>query len=255
MKRIKLVGAATVGALALSFTGLAGTAHADLADDLQIMAGNADEATDALVAGIQEAIDVLTTTQSAVDTSAALGDALVAAGSALIAGTEQFGALGLGFGLLNGSLQAALQPFLNAIDDPSTAADVITGDDIAGLLGNLPRAVEALLHGNEVNGGDDDGLVCAVAELLRGNLVAGTGFAAIGTPAVAGCAAIALLGFAVTLTENTGQSDLAGPFLVAALVGPIALADYLQQAEDALAPLFEALSPVTEPVALALNGL
>lgn len=255
MIRTKLLGAATAGAVALSMTGLAGVAAADPAADVQIMLENLPEAIDELVVGVQEAVDILGSTQSAVDTAAALGDAIVAAGTALVDGTEQFGALGLGFALLNSSLQTALAPYLNAIDDPSTIGDLVNPDDISGLLANLPRAIEALLHGNEVNGGDDDGLVCAVAELLRGNLVAGTGFGAIGTPAVAGCAAIALVGFSVTLTENTGFSDLAGPFLVLSLVGPIAAADYLQQIEDALAPVFEALGPITEPVAVALNGL
>jgi hypothetical protein len=253
MQRIKLVGAATVGALALSFTGLAGPAQADLADDLQLMAGNGAEAVDALVAGLQDAIDVSTTTNSAVATSAAIGDALVAAGTELVEGTEQFGALGFAFSVINGGVQTVLAPYLNAIDDPSTAGDVVTdlGEDLATILGQLRAGVDGLLHGDAFAGG----VTQALAEAVRGNLIFGPGFDAIGAPATVGNV---FNGVGVGLTALLAGTSLEAaviPVAIVLLVAAIGGADSIQQLEDALAPVFEALVEVTEPVAVAIEGL
>lgn len=253
MKRMKLVGAATVGALALSFTGLQGTAHADLASDVQIMVDNADEALNALIAGLQEAADVAAATTSAVQTSAAIGDALVDAGSALIAGTEQFGALGLGFMVINGGVQQALFPYLNAIDNPDTAADVLSNlpNDITTLLNNLTAGVDGILHGDAFA----DGAAVALAEALRGNLIFGPGFAAIGTPAFVGNLFNGVGVGLVALTDGTSLQPAVLPLAIVLLVAAVGGADYVQQLEDALAPVFDALSDVTEPLAVAVEGL
>lgn len=253
MKRIKLVGAATVGALALSFTGLAAPAHADVADDLQIMAGNGSAAVDALVAGLQEAIDVYTETSSAVDTSAAIGQAIVDAGSALVAGTEQFGALGLGFVIINSGVQQLLAPYLGAIDDPATAGDVLSGlpEDVSGVLANLSAGVDGLLHGDGFGGG----VTTAVAEAVRGNLIAGPGFGAIGTPATVGNLFNGVGVGLTTLLAGTSLEAAVLPVAIVLLVAAIGGADYIQQLEDALAPVFEAVADVTEPVAVAIEGL
>lgn len=251
MIRTKILGAVTAGAVALSMTGLAGAAAADPADDVAIMLENLPTAVEELVAGVQEAIDVLATTQSAVDTSAALGDALVAAGSALVNGTEQFGALGLGLTLVNLGVQQVLAPYLGAIDDPSTAAGLIDPEDISTLLANLPPAVDGLLYGD----GFADGAVIAVAEALKGNLIFGPSFGAIGTPAFVGNAFNGAGVGLTTLVAGTSIEPIALPVAIILLVAAIGGADYIQQAEDALAPLFEALGPVTEPVVAALEGL
>lgn len=253
MKRIKLVGAATVGALALSFTGLQGTAHADLASDLQIVAGNADEAVTALLEGVQGAIDVLVDTQSAVQTSAALGDAVVAAGSALVANTEQFGALGFGFVVINGGVQTVLAPYLGAIDDPSTAGDALStlAADLSTILGRLGAGVDGLLHGDGFGGG----VTQAVAEALRGNLIAGPGFGAIGVPATVGNLFNGTGVGLSTLVAGTSLEAIVIPVAILLLVGAIGAGDYIVQLQDALAPAFDALADVTEPIAVAVEGL
>jgi hypothetical protein len=253
MKRFTLVGAATVCALALSFTGLAGTAHADTASDVQKVLGNLGPATDALVDGVQAALNDALATHSAVTVSADLGQALVDAGSALVAGTEQFGALGLGFSLLNGGVQAVLAPYLGAIDHPETAGDVVSGlaADLPTLLGHLSAAVDGILHG----GGNDDGLAAGLAEALRGNLTGGPGFGAVAPGALTGDAINGLGTGLTTLLAGTSLENLTIPVAVVLLVAAIGGGDYLQQLEDALAPVFSAIGPVTEPIAVAVSGL
>ena len=249
-KRMLGTVAAATAVCVMGFTTTA--AHAD---DTQIIIDNVPTAVDALVAGVQETADTLTTTQSAVATSAALGQAVVDTGSALVAGTEQFGALGLGLLLVNLGVQQGLAPYLGAIDDPSTAADLINPDDLNVLADNLGPTTEFVVAN----------LATAAAEGLKGNLVA-PGFLdpVTGTPAALGNT-LALVGDLITggavilLTQGTSFEGLGFvvpiTVLVAGAAAGGALGDYLQQIEDAVAPIAEAGAPVSAPIIELLEGL
>jgi hypothetical protein len=219
--------------LAVSVLGFAGTAHADPADDAAIILENLPAAVDLLVAGVQDAADTYTETSSAVEAADALGDALVAAGSALVAGTEQFGALGLGFSLLNGAIQGALEPYLSALDDPSTAADLFNPDDLTTILNNLSPALDNL----------QPTVVAIVIEGLGGNLMNLV------------LEVINLVGYIVTVLVGTNYEPFVQLVGIPLLVGLFAGAEYIQQLEEGLAPLFDALDPVTAPILEALEGV
>jgi hypothetical protein len=249
MNRIKLAGLATVGALGLSVSGLVGggVAQADTADDLQTMLANLPDAVDALAAGVQSAVDAFTANQSLDQLSFNLVIAVADGGNALGAGTEQFGLLGLGLALGIGGPVSILQPYLVAIDDdPASVVDLIHPEDLATLAGNLPGALQAA----------QPDLIEAIVELLDGNLIAGTElFTATGQPAFVGDAYGAVGEFLTALVagtsfESTVPLGIGVPLLVAVVVA----APYVQQAEDRLAPLFDALAPVTAPIIEALEG-
>ena len=248
MNRIKMVGAATVGALALSVTGLAGTAQADPAEDVQIMVANVPAAVDVLVAGTQSVLDSFAASNSLEELSFNLVLLARDGVDALTAGTEQFGSLGLGVALGLGGPISLLQLYLAAFDaDPASVVDMIDPNDLSTLLANLPAAVAAA----------QPGTVDALAELLRGNLTEGTGFfGGTGTPAVVGSSFEGLIAGMTALSTGTSFEftlplGIGAPLLVAA----IATASYVQQVEAAAAPGFAALAPVTEPIIAVLEGI
>ena len=248
--RRKLVGTVAAG-LAVSVLGFTTPAHAD---DTQVIIDNIPAAVNELVDGIQSTADAYLATQSAVAASAALGQGLVDTGTALVTGTEQFGALGLGLMLVNLSLQQGPAPFLGAIDDPSTAGDLLTADDFAALQANVQPALDLIVENAKT----------AVAEGLKGNLVA-PGFLdpVTGTPALLGNT-LAIVGDLSTggavllLTQNTTLQGLGTTVPILVLVGGAAaggfLGDALVQLEDAVAPVADALAPVTSPIIALLEG-
>lgn len=249
MKR--LLGAVAV-ATAVSMTSWVGVAAADPAEDVQIMLGNLPDAIDELVLGVENAVDVLAATQSLVDAYSELSDALVAAGSDLVAGTTQFGALGFGLTLFFGGIEGLLAPYLNAIDDPATAGSIIDPNDLALIGANLPAAIDALLYGCD---GCDMGLRSGLVQLLQGNLVEASFLPGLGQPAFLGDALNGTLGAVSTLVNGTDYFNLVIVVLVPMLVLGGVLEGPLVQLEDGLAPLFAALDPVTAPIVTALEGL
>lgn len=249
--RLKMVGAATVGALALSVTGLAGTAQADLADDLQIMAGNIPAAVDAMVEYTQVAFDTFEAggygypiTQLSFD----LAYVLQAGVNALTAGTEQFGSLGLGLATVTTAPLGLLIPQLMALDeDPASVLDTIDPNDVAILIGNLPAALAAA----------QPWVIETVASALVGNLTEGEGsFPGVDTPAVIGSAVAGLTEGFRALIPGTNLADNGADYTVGGvlLVPAVAVAGYAKDLEEGLAPVFDALAPVTGPIAEALAG-
>lgn len=233
MKRNRLLST-IAGGVAVSVLAFAGTAHADPADDVAKIVENVPAAVDALVDGVQATVGVLTDTGSAEATAASLGQALVAAGSALVSGTEQFGALGFGFTLINSSLQSALAPYLAAIDDPSTAGGLINPDDLQTILDNLPSTVE----------NTKPAVVSGLVGLLEGDVYNG-----LGNTSVAGVLA------AGELTNGTNLQALVAPAAIVVLIAIIAGGGYLTDIGDALAPVFESAASVTGPVIALLEAL
>lgn len=248
MNRIKMVGAATAGALALSMTGLAATAHADTAADVQIMLANLPDGVQTLVAGTQTALDNFATSQSVDQLGFNLIQAVQFAVNDITDGTEQFGSLGLGVALALAGPYSILQPYLQALDaDPASVLDLLDPNDLSTLLANLPAAIAAA----------QPAAVDALTELLRGNLSEGTGsFGGLGTPAVIGSGLESLTTLLQALATGTSFEftlpiGVVSPLLVVA----IATAGYVQDAEAQLAPVFDALAPVTDPIIVALEGL
>lgn len=249
-KWMKLAGAATVGALALS-TGMSGVAAADPAEDVATLLGNLPAAIDEVVEGLQAAVDAYNATGSFVEASNALEPELMQTIDALVAGTEQFGALG-GFGstILINSLAGVVEPVLAALDDPSLATAIIDGEDIAQLLENLVPAVSETLH----PGGANVGLICAIADTLRGNLTDGL----FASTSLSGCTIQGVATGYLKLIENVDNASIQstlGLVLVVAIAVPSAVDPHLLTLEENLAPLFEALAPVTGPIADAIAGI
>lgn len=251
----KLVGAAAVGALAMT-TGLAGVAKADLADDVAIMVENLPATVDEVVQGVQAAIDTYTTAQSFVEANAALIAELADALAALTNGTEQFALLGgLGGSLVLGSLSGTYSPILAALDDPSLAGPLLEAitRDLSIILGNVPAAARHALYPYETN----QGLMCAVADALRGNITDGL----FAPTSVSGCVVQGGGTALLALFENIpfdSISGLASPVGAVALVllaTPIVLDEHFVTLETSLAPVFGPLQVVLGPIADAIDDL
>lgn len=241
------VAAATLGG---SVVGFARPAAADPAADVQQLIDNAPAAIQTLVDGLQAAVDVYVGTDSAVATSAAIGDAVVQSGTVLVAGTEQFGALGLGLLLVNLSVQGTLHPYLSAIDDPSTAGGLVDPNALGYLLNRLPALLEA----------EQGTLARTLVLALQGNLIdPPLGFG----PAVYGEGVVGSLQNLFAWAGGDEPDDLYTTPLesvfstlgITSLVIGGALESQVTDLEAAVAPLFEALGPVTEPLIGVLEGL
>ncbi|MEX0875372.1 MAG: hypothetical protein WD646_02300 [Actinomycetota bacterium] len=242
----------TALALAGLMTAMSGTASAQdpavLLSDLQIMVENAPGAGDELAAGLQEAIDTLASTQSAEETAAAIGDALVAAGSALVAGTQQFGALGLGLTLMNLGFQSAISPVVVDIIDEQNPQAVLDPAHLEAILANLPTILEEIQNGAGTGCGAPDGLV----HLLEGNVIEpplGIG------EAFWSCAVVnaLLAGFnATTGTPLEGTFQFLG---ISSIVIGAAIEPNVTELEGQLAPVFDALAPVTDQIIAVLEGV
>jgi hypothetical protein len=248
MNRIKMAGLATVGALGLSVTGFigTGTARADMASDIQKVVDNVPAAVDVLAAQVQLAIDHFSATQSLDGLVNDIGFAVNLTGGELGNGTEQFGLLGLGLTLAVLGPYQILAPYFIAFDnDPASVIDLLDPNDVSKILANIPAAIDAVTPQ----------VMATLVSLLQGNLIAGTDlFSATAQPGLVGDVLAVLnalingLLFGTTFEPNAFLA--LSPLLVAALVG----ASYVQQAEDALVPVFDALAPVTAPIIDALEG-
>ena len=246
----------TALALAGMMTVLSGTASAQdpevLLSDLQIMVENAPAAGDELAAGLQEAIDTLTATQSAEETAAAIGQALVAGGSALVDGTEQFGALGLGLLLMNSAFQSALSPVTVDIIDEQNPQAVLDPAHVDTILGNLPGALEAIQTGENGGCSPQAGFTTGVAELLRGNV--------IDPPLGAGPAfwCYSVLNPTFFIGNTTIGTPFHGTFqfiLISELILGAVAEPNVSELEGQVAPVFDALAPVTDPIIAVLEGV
>jgi len=234
LKRNRLLST-IAGGVAVSVLAFAGTAHADQpVDDIAKIVENVPAAVNVAVDGVQASVDKLIETSSAKQTSARLGQALVATGTALVSGTVQFGALGLGFTLINSSVQSALAPYLDAIDDPSTAGGLINPDDLQTILNNLAPTVE----------NTKPALVMGLVDLLEGDVYNGVGNVTVSGVLAAG-----------ELTNGTNYQSLIAPAAIVVLVAIIAGGSYLTDIGDALAPVFEAAAPATGSVIALLEAL
>lgn len=252
-RTIRMVGVAAITALAATI-GFGGTASAQ-AEDVPIIAENLPEAAEILADGLQEAVTAAAEHQSAVQASADIGQVLVASGTALVAGTEQFGSLGLGLLLVNLGAQQALAPYLGAIDDPETAADLFDPNDLQVIGGNAEAAADHV----------SSNLATALAEGLKGNVLeAGFLDPATGTPALFGNTAAIVgdlqTGGTLFILFQGSSLEEEGAFVgIAGLIGGAvvggATAEYLQQVEDGIAPAAEAAEPATAPIIEALEGL
>ena len=175
----------------------------------------------------------------------------MATGSTAVDGTDDLSALGLSLRLVDGGIQPVLASYLGAVDDPATAAGVVDPTDVATVAENLPDAVDGLLHGDSFGGG----LIEAIEQALRGNLVFDSGVGAIGMPAMVGNTFNGT-GFGLTtLLAGTTLEPLVLPVAAVLLIAAIGGADYFLQLEEALAPAFEALAPATDAVIDALDDL
>lgn len=247
MKRYLLIGLAALGL----------SANASAQDDVTIILGNLEATTEALSMGLEDTLTTLAETQSAVDTSAALGDTAVDTGSALVAGTEQFGALGLGLLLGNNAVQTNLNPFLTAIDDPTeeNINNAFNPEDLNTIASNLENVPDALIEGTPFGG--NTGLKDGVIALLEGDLIADPplffGPSAVTSPLLGLTAASNTLFEGTNYGQAGGSANLPGTLGITTLVVAGATGGQLEELEENVAPLFEAAEPLTTPLIEAIE--
>lgn len=252
MKRYLLIGLLTFG--------FAGTTSAQGPEDVQAILENLQPATEDLAAGLESTATTLAETQSAVATSAALGDAVVTTSSTLVQDSPALGNLAFGAQLMNQAVQQNLNPFLAAMDEPSqeNLNNAFNPDDLATIAGNLEDTPQALWEGT-FTAGNNQGLQDASIALLEGNLV--------DTALIPGPSAVSSPGFAVAsasyvLLDGTNYGgvlgdDSAGFPVTIALANTVAngaVAPQLVPVEEGLAPVFDAAAPATDPVIAELEA-
>ena len=244
IRKTTTIGAMTVS-MAASMIAFAGPAAADPAEDVPTIVENLPAAGEELVGGLQGALGTAAETQSAEETSHAVGDALVGSGTVLVEGTEQFGMLPLGMTLIEGAVQNSAAPYLQAIDDPATAADLINPEDFATLAENAPAAFEVFQTRMQ------EALVAG----LQGNLVEPSLFPNLGQPALLGSTVAGLTeGSQVLLADTNYANDWQLVFFTS-VVAAGAAGDYPQQVEDGAAPAFDAAAPVTDQLIAVIEGM
>lgn len=250
MKRYLLIAAAALGLYASA-------SAADPVSDVQIiLTENLQPTTVVLIEGLADTGVVLIETTNAVQTSAAFGNTVAGTGSALVAGTEDLGALGLGLQLGNLALQQNLSPLLEFLDDPSeeTLDALFKIEDLGRISNNIPESLEAGWEGSSFafNTGIQDALV----QGLQGNLVDS---AIIPTnPALLHSTLFGLTAGSEELFRLTNYdvdgANFAGSVGVLSLVLNGALAGQLEPLEEALLPLFEELEPATTPLGAGIEA-
>lgn len=244
MKFTRMVGSFVAGTT-LAVAAFGNAAAADPADDVQIVIDNLPAAVELVPPALQAVVDNYNANGSvdlAVATALQQGTPIM---QALTQGTEQFGLLPLGYALFVAMpAHGTLSPFLQAIDDPATAADLIDADEIAGIVDRLPAAVEIL----------SENLTVAVVEGLQGNLIAGTSLNALNAPAVLGNVVQGTALASMELLQGTQYEPAAMLVLGVSALAGIASAGYIQDLEDDLAPIFDALAPVTAPLVDVLGS-
>lgn len=238
-----MVAIVAAGTLTVSGSAFAQPSQEDvetLVSDAQIIAENAPAAAEGLAEDLQGAAETLQETQSTNATADEVTAAGVAAGSTLVAGTEQFGDLGLGLTLLSFGVNSAHDPWTNAIDnqDPSVV-DPADFEAIATYL--QENGQDDLLCG----AGLDGGLLRALVHLLTGNIIdpplgIGNSFYVHGV-----VNPILMLFNATQGTPYAGVFQTAG---IASIVVGAAAQDDVQDLEAELAPVFDGAAPATGPV-------
>lgn len=238
-----VVAIASAATLTVSGAAFAQPSEEDvetLVSDLQVMAENAPAAGEGLAEDLQNAAEGLQESQSTNQAAEDVVAAGVAAGSTLVAGTEQFGDLGTGLFLIGAGANLAHGPWTNAIDnqDPS----VIDPADFEAIAAHLQEnGQHDLLCGAGISGG----LLSAIVHLLLGNIMEGS--LGIGPAFYSeGVVNVLLIGFEATQgTPYAGVFQTAG--LTSLVVGAAAAGD-VQDLEDELAPVFEGAAPATGPI-------
>lgn len=244
MKIKRTIGGLVAGTT-LAVAAFGSAAGADPADDLAIIVENAPAAVEAVPPVLQAIVDTYLETESTMMAASELMLGTMNITGALFQGTEQFAMVPLGAALAVGGVLTGVQPVLEAIDDPDLLADLIDPDDLSAILDQAPGTVPQL----------SDHLTIAVIEGLQGNITAGTGLSAgLGTPATIGNVFTGTANAIDDIFRGTTWSGLGMAYRVTVAVAAIASAGYVQDVEDGLAPVFEALAPVTAPLVVALGG-
>lgn len=236
MKRYLIAGVAALG-----FS--ANAAAQDLSEDVIVVLGNSQDATAALIQGLGDTGVTLVETTSAVQTSAALGDALVDAGGAAVAGAPNLGLLGsLGFGIINNSIQTPLQGILIVVDDPSAEniGNIFNPEDLMTIGANLPNTTGPL----------GDGLADAAIGALEGN-VTDVGFGLLNGSLNGGVELFADTNYDL----NGGAVPILLPIGAVALVGVLGGGIALNPINEQLEPLAAAWAPYVEESQLGLPPL
>lgn len=141
--------------ITLAAFALAGTANAQTPtpQDVEAIGNNLGPAVNALASGLGNTAETLLTTQSAVQTSAALGTTVVNTGTALVQGTSQAFTLPLALNVNNGALQQLGNPLFTAIDDPTAAnlQNALDPNDLTTIANNLQPALVAVVNGDYID--------------------------------------------------------------------------------------------------------
>lgn len=243
-RALGVVFAATAALLVLPGAAVAQPSQEDvetLVSDAQIIAENAPAAAQEGADGVQGAAETLQETQSTNEAADELVDAGVDSGSALVAGTEQFGALGTGLSLVGQGVSNTHSPWTNAIDDQDPS--VVDPADLQLIAQRLQdNGADGLLCG--VSGGSG-GLLSALVHLLQGNVIEPP--LSLG-PAFYSEGVVNALAVAFQTTEGTPYE---GPFQtlgLTSLVVGAAIEGDVNDAEAELAPVFEGAAPATGPI-------
>lgn len=246
----------------LAALGFASSANAQTPEDVQVIVDNLPNASVALIEGVADISTTLIETSSAVETSAAAGSALRGVGGALLSGSPSFGAIPLGLLLVNFKVQDAVAPFAEFIDDPNadTFNSVFNPDDLGTIAANLATVPDAAYNGKPFSipfqGTFETGLKDATVSLLKGDFT--NGATGNGVPSVSASSVFSVISVTNALLEDTnygeGSADFGGTLAAISLAPLGAAAPNLEPLEESLAPLYEALEPLTTPAIAAIEA-
>lgn len=229
--------------IALAALGFSANVHAqDFSEDIIVVLGNSQSAAAVLVEGLGDTGVTLVETSSTVQTTEALGDALIASGQAATLGAPNLGQLGsLGFGILVNANLAPATGILAAVDDPANFGDVFNPDDLTTIAANLPGVTGPPISNEFGN---------AVGGVLEGNM---------------GSATLGVLGlmngvqnnlFGDTNYSSTGSVPVGAPLVGTSLVLAVGAGAVLfEPLNDALEPTVEAWDPYVNQSFLGLPSL
>lgn len=228
------------GLVLLAFAGSSFAATPGPAD-VKAVVGNLGPAVQTLAQGLQNTATTLANTQSAVQTSAALGSTVANTASALVAGAPNLGAAGLLPLVANAEIQSTLHPILNAIDNPTSAnfKAALAPQDLNTIVGNLQGVPFALIEGAGETSFNPygSGLRWAGIGFLQGNPKA----AVLGTAA-------AIIVPAKTLVAGTNYQPLGILLQVSGIGLNLAATPVFHKLQGPAGKLAAAGAPLTTPI-------